>query len=292
MILYYSNIPLKRSKVIPFSERDYLLASIYLSIPQDTLRIYIDRISEISPRQAEQMSTVKRALYLDKIYTIYEDSTIVIHTQRKDWVTICFVFILASSTVEEAPNNLKNFIAFAQAKIENFKKVAEMKKQIEEIYLNTYRLGLNKEIFNYFNYDMLRKECNKRNIRIKIEDNFLFLTWNNVEVQVTGEQIIRYNKIILKITKEFFIKGYSLTVHNFTYDSDENLMELEPLHPNITSAGILGYGRNNFLEFINLRDYSTVIEILDEEVKATPPKETPKIVLDKIQSLIILKGNK
>lgn len=263
---YKSNIEVPKNIAMQFKEIDINVASLYLNITIKNIYKFLQTITKISTKEVEEMMLHKQSIETTNEYTIFEDNTWITRfagAPSYDWTMIMYFYILFSST--QLAEDMEKYIKFVKEKKLNIEYFHSVNLELKTRYLSAYNVIMNKPLrFEMFQLREFQKAFRRLNIDVVPVEKLLALTWKNISVgdDMTGK--VNYQKIVVLLDKRFMIDRYILYFNNFYFNSIWNIPELG-LHPNVTSA-FIGYGRNNFLEYVNHNNYTMIAETLHQSI--------------------------
>lgn len=256
---------LKSKEPLKFDMQDIRLASCILQVPAGELQALLSFVEEITNRRAQSAMKVKSIISFDRYYQLFEDRTFVLDTPRRDWVLICLIYLIYNTEATLVSSAISNFYSFAKRWISSRQEITETQKKIKQLHSDLYTAYSVKE-YVYFNTVKFLETAKKMGINAVIEEGNLVLEWKDVMIKSAKDEVLYYESISLYLRiPDMYVNRYKITSHKFTYDSDWKIGIV--LHPNLNDAGMLEYGRNNFIEFLPTGNYELVLLIIDELIR-------------------------
>ncbi len=260
LILYKSNQTAK--KTVQFDTRDYALVSLYLDIDIPTLKEMNSKVEPISARKANELKKLKTFTVFDSndVYQKFEDNTFLFRTKRTDWVSLLFLYVIDISPEPD----IKALSKFCRKKVDFFKEADILaQNHRRESYDLRLKYAGN---FPIFKFAKLQKACKKFRIECtQMENGKIALTWKNVKMGNEKEGYVIYPRIILLVDTLFRVHRYIVSFKEFYYDSDWGILEFA-LHPNM-DGDVFNYGRNYYLEWLDISNYDMMIKGYDSLVR-------------------------
>lgn len=261
-MIYKSNLKSKNPLTLP--EQDIRLASYFMGVTAGELKVLLTYTEEITDRRAQSLMKVKSMLSFDKSYQYFEDNSFTINSPRRDWILLCYMYIIENTTPSLIQSSLTRFVAFAHSWLKSRVDIDKVRKKIEEEYRHLYSCyALQSNTFDFFNAEKFITIAAEYNIHSWIDKDKLVMQWNDIEISSVKNEVLYYPKIILVLRiPDFYVERYVIHSHKFSYDSDWNLCPI--IHPNLNDADMLRYGKNNYIEFLPSKEYRMVIEIFND----------------------------
>ena len=264
-MIYKSNLKCKNPLVL--AEQDIRLASYFMGVPAGDLKVLLLYSEETTDKRAQSLMKSKQMLAFDKNFQYFEDNTFMVSSPRRDWILLCYMYIIENTTPSLIPTSLNSFVLFATSWLKSRKEIMEARKRLEIDYSEMYRLyTINTSTFNFFNASKFIVIGTEFNIHSWVDKDKLVMQWNDIEIASVKNEVLYYPKIVLVLRiPDFYIERYVIHSHKFSYDSDWNLFPI--IHPNLNDADMLRYGKNNYIEFLPVKEYRMVIEIFDSLIR-------------------------
>jgi hypothetical protein len=238
-----------------------------MSIPAEDLKTLLLYSEEITDKKAQSLMKVKQILAFNKNFQYFEDNTFMVSSPRRDWILLCYMYIIENTTSSLISTNLDAFVLFATGWLRSRKDIDSIRKKLDIDYKEMYRIyTANISTFNFFNVNKFVAISAEFDIHSWVDKDKLIMQWNDIEIASVKNEILYYPKIILMLRiPDFYIERYIVHSHKFSYDSEWDLCPI--IHPNLNDADMLRYGRNNYIEFLPAKEYRMVIEIFDSLIR-------------------------
>lgn len=285
-MIYKSNLTVKNPLVI--DKYEVRLASYILNVSAGELNALLLYAEEVTDRKATSIKESKQIVLLQQYYQVFEDSTFLINTPRRDWFIVGYIYILSSKIPYDVMHQqIVRFATFASERMAVTKKYKEIQSKVKDMYIQMARLYSSKDKFLFFNHKEFAKACKESGIEIVFNEHTILMQWKDVEITDARSQVLYYTRIELIVRiPDFYISRFMMSTHGFRYDSEYDI-DL-PLHPNLNKMTMLYWGKNNFLEFLPVNDYKAVVNTLDELIRGANPFYQFNEVIENLKKLSIL----